>query len=75
MRRLHLAVYDWSVDVWSLLYGFGALAMHASALVMTEKLHEHYPSTLELVYMNSFNCLCLCLIADLVQVSLHCVIA
>lgn len=62
------AFYELSIDIWSIVYGIGALVMHATALVMIEKLHENFPSTLDLVYMNSFNCLCLFLIADLVQV-------
>lgn len=40
--------------------------MHSLALVLIERLHESF-STLDLIYMNSFNCLCLFLIADLVQ--------
>uniref|UniRef100_A0AC34GS10 Sugar phosphate transporter domain-containing protein n=1 Tax=Panagrolaimus sp. ES5 TaxID=591445 RepID=A0AC34GS10_9BILA len=59
--------YELSIDMWSIVYGIGALVMHAVALVMIERLHENFPSTLDLVYMNSFNCLCLFLIADLVQ--------
>lgn len=41
--------------------------MHAFSLVLIEKLHENFQSTLDLIYMNSFNCLCLFLVADLVQ--------
>ena len=42
--------------------------MFAFALVYVERQHEQYSSPLELIYMNTFNCLCLFLIADLVQV-------
>ena len=35
---------------------------------MMERLHDqHNFSALELIYLNSFNCLCLFLIADIVQ--------
>uniref|UniRef100_A0A914BV12 Uncharacterized protein n=1 Tax=Acrobeloides nanus TaxID=290746 RepID=A0A914BV12_9BILA len=61
------SIADWSVDLWALIYGLGSLGMFALCLVKIEKLHEQYSSTLELIYMNSFNCLCLFLIADLVQ--------
>ena len=43
--------------------------MHALTLVQLEKLAEHYTNTLELVYINSFNCLCFFLLADLIQAS------
>ncbi|KAE9554561.1 hypothetical protein FO519_002200 [Halicephalobus sp. NKZ332] len=59
--------YEISIDVWSIIYGIAAVSMHSLALVLIERLHENYSNVLDLIYMNSFNCLCLFLVADLVQ--------
>jgi hypothetical protein len=53
-------------------YSIGALAMLTASLVMMERLNtQQNISALELIYLNSFNCLCLFLIADIVQDEVH----
>jgi len=63
-----LAFHELNLDPWHLLYSLISLLMFAFSLVSVERLREQYSSPLELIYMNTFNCLCLFLIADLVQV-------
>lgn len=53
--------------MWSLIYGLLTLGVHSLTMIHIERLHENYSSSLELVYLNSFNCLCLFLVADLVS--------
>lgn len=63
------SVFELSVDPWVLGYSVLALLMLTLSLVLMERLHVQQNCTgLELIYMNSFNCLCLFLIADIVQV-------
>ncbi|KAI6240859.1 UDP-sugar transporter-like protein [Aphelenchoides fujianensis] len=61
------SIYEWSIDLWSWNYAFLALVLHALTLIHIERLQEQYSSTIELIYLNSFNCLCLFLVADLIQ--------
>ncbi|TMS38625.1 hypothetical protein L596_005309 [Steinernema carpocapsae] len=58
--------YEFSLDQWSCLYGITAFCMQGAAFVLLESLSSQY-STVDLIYMNSFNCLVFFLIADLVQ--------
>uniref|UniRef100_A0A1I7XYH1 TPT domain-containing protein n=1 Tax=Steinernema glaseri TaxID=37863 RepID=A0A1I7XYH1_9BILA len=58
--------YEFSLDQWSLLYGIAAFGMQAASFVLIENLANQY-STLDLIYMNSFNCLVFFLLADLIQ--------
>ncbi|KAI6215162.1 hypothetical protein M3Y94_00353000 [Aphelenchoides besseyi] len=61
------SIYEWSIDLWSWNYAQLTLVLHALTLIHIERLHEQYSSTIELIYLNSFNCLCLFLVADLIQ--------
>jgi len=65
---IFLAVFEISYDIWGLAYSLGALAMQTSSLVLIEKVRAQMDmSVVELIYLNSFNCLCLFLVADIVQ--------
>uniref|UniRef100_A0A1I8BEX1 TPT domain-containing protein n=1 Tax=Meloidogyne hapla TaxID=6305 RepID=A0A1I8BEX1_MELHA len=62
------SVFEVSYDIWGLAYSLGALAMQTSSLVLIEKVRAQMDmSVVELIYLNSFNCLCLFLVADIVQ--------
>ncbi|CAK5090899.1 unnamed protein product [Meloidogyne enterolobii] len=62
------SVFEISYDIWGLAYSLGALAMQTSSLVLIEKVRAQMDmSVVELIYLNSFNCLCLFLVADIVQ--------
>ncbi|KAL3119100.1 hypothetical protein niasHT_003883 [Heterodera trifolii] len=61
------SVYELNFDPWALAYSLLALLMLTISLVLMERLHNQNNSALELIYMNSFNCLCLFLLADIVQ--------
>ncbi|KAF7634519.1 hypothetical protein Mgra_00006090 [Meloidogyne graminicola] len=62
------AVFEVSFDLLGLIYSFGALAMQSASLVLMEKVRTQMDmSVIELIYLNTFNCLCLFLIADIVQ--------
>jgi hypothetical protein len=57
-----------SFDIWGLAYSLGALLMLTASLVLMERLNtQQNICPLELIYLNSFNCLCLFLVADIVQ--------
>uniref|UniRef100_A0A915D7B7 Sugar phosphate transporter domain-containing protein n=1 Tax=Ditylenchus dipsaci TaxID=166011 RepID=A0A915D7B7_9BILA len=62
----YAAMFEFNLDHWVIICAFSALAMMAFALVLIEGLQEQY-STLEIIYMNSFNCVCIFLTADLFQ--------
>uniref|UniRef100_A0A7E4V9C6 TPT domain-containing protein n=1 Tax=Panagrellus redivivus TaxID=6233 RepID=A0A7E4V9C6_PANRE len=61
------SLYEIAIEFWAIGYGIAALTMHGFALVMIERLYETSQSVLDLIYMNSFNCLCLFLVTDLIQ--------
>ncbi|KAI3418910.1 hypothetical protein GPALN_008008 [Globodera pallida] len=61
------SVFEVNLDLWGLAYSMLALLMLTVSLVMMERLHNQNNTALELIYMNSFNCLCLFLLADIVQ--------
>lgn len=61
-------MYDFSFDIWSYVYGILAVIFQATYLIMIERLSlSNTYSPVEMMYMNSFNCLVFFLIADLVQ--------
>ncbi|KAI1721260.1 triose-phosphate transporter family domain-containing protein [Ditylenchus destructor] len=61
------SAFELNLDPWGIIGGAASALMLASALALIEKLQEQHGSALDIIYMNSFNCLCVFLVADLIQ--------
>lgn len=66
--RYHFSgFYDFNFDIWTYIYGTISIVCQSIYLTFIERLSlQGQYSTLDLIYMQSFNCLCLFLLADLI---------